>query len=361
MLEDPDCKPAPIKPANKYNTVLVFGEGPLKPVLIGEELSLLQKTLWPLDHHKSAAELDFHVMQNPQHLSQLEQIMTDKLLSQSEKMKLVKDLRKKWQWIGWYTVKKWGRHNAMAAGNLLLHGKTEKVILSGGRTFPKWYKLATDQYEHWPSEAEMMADIIIQYYGSLYYKKFGKHIEDTLCIENKSTNTLENFAFTLKAHPHLLSKKTKIGLLSAGHHLRRISILAERFSLSKEIYDTQSAQEVIVSQDTASISAEEKALCSRHEELFIRALTKPQYLTYWLGYIPLAENPIILQNTLNLLKKPAWKRSTILACKQVKIEFEEMLHANFSRMLYNEPQLYHTITSKLKQLRKPAYRTFPLS
>ena len=174
MLEDPDCKPATVKPAKKYNTVLVFGEGPLKPVLIDEELSLLQKTLWTLDHHKSATELDFHVMQNPQHLSQLEKIMTDKLLSQSEKMTLVKELRKKWQWIGWYTVKKWGRHNAMAAGNLLLHGKTEKIILSGGRTFPKWHKLATDQYNQWPSEAEMMADIIIQYYGSLYQKKIRK-------------------------------------------------------------------------------------------------------------------------------------------------------------------------------------------
>ena len=359
MLEDPDCKPATVKPAKKYNTVLVFGEGPLKPVLIDEELSLLQKTLWTLDHHKSATELDFHVMQNPQHLSQLEKIMTDKLLSQSEKMTLVKELRKKWQWIGWYTVKKWGRHNAMAAGNLLLHGKTEKIILSGGRTFPKWHKLATDQYNQWPSEAEMMADIIIQYYGSLYQKKFGKNIEEVLYIENKSTNTLENFAFTLKAHPHLLLKKTRVGLLSAGHHLRRISILAERFSLSKDIYDTQSAQDVIPSKDTSMITEEEKKQCFLHEDLYVKALTKPQYLTYWLGYIPLAESAVVLQNAINMLKTSEWKATAELTFKRISLPFESLLRCNFTTLEKTKPTQYRLFKSKIEKLREPGYRAIP--
>ena len=359
MLEDPDCKPSTVKPAKKYNTVLVFGEGPLKPVLIDEELSLLQKTLWTLDHHKSATELDFHVMQNPQHLSQLEKIMTDKLLSQSEKMTLVKELRKKWQWIGWYTVKKWGRHNAMAAGNLLLHGKTEKIILSGGRTFPKWHKLATDQYNQWPSEAEMMADIIIQYYGSLYQKKFGKNIEEVLYIENKSTNTLENFAFTLKAHPHLLLKKTRVGLLSAGHHLRRISILAERFSLSKDIYDTQSAQDVIPSKDTSMITEEEKKQCFLHEDLYVKALTKPQYLTYWLGYIPLAESPIILQNAINMLKTPDWKVSAEKVFEQLGMSFRSLESTSLPAIFQTKTSLYKEIADKIGKLRNPGLRVMP--
>lgn len=211
----------------------------------------------------------------------------------------------------------------------------------------------------WPSEAEMMADIVIQYYGSLYKKKFGRNIEEVLYIENKSTNTLENFAFTLKAHPQLLSKKTKVGLLSAGHHLRRISILAERFSLSREIYDTQSAQEVIESKDTLTITDEEKKQNIQHENLFVQALTKPQYLTYWLGYIPLAESAIILQNAINLLKGPEWKVSAEKVFHQIGMNFHSLEHADLHAISKTHANLYRDITNKIGKLRNPGLRVMP--
>ncbi len=359
MLEDPDCNPATITPVKKYNTVIVFGEGPLKPVLLDEELTLKQKEAWIMRENDSKRETDFHLMQHPQQLASLVEIVEDKQASNAEKEARIRELRKKWQWIGWYTVKKWGRQNALAAGNLLLHAKTDKVILSGGKTFPKWHKLTDGLLEHWPSEAEMMADIVIQYYGSLYKKKFGRSIEEALHIENKSTNTLENFAYTLRAHPYLLSKKTKVGLLSAGHHLRRISILAERFSMTRDIYATQSAQEIVDTKETLLITEDEKKQCYQHEELFVQALVKPQYLTYWLGYIPLADNPVILQNALNMLKAPEWKESAIKTFEKIGIQFSEYLALNIIALSQQKPSQYSDFSNKLKKLKEPTYRVIP--
>ncbi len=349
--------PVTKKSLHRYNAVIVFGQGPLKPILLEEELTAKQRIIWNTHSLNEKSDPDFHVMQNPHELSRMHSIFNNKEYSDAEKISYITALRRTWQWTGWYATKKWGRQNALAAGSLLLNNKTDTVILSGGKTIPAWH--AKENIAGWPTEAEMMADIIVQHYGSLYEKKFGSRISDRIFLENKSTNTLENFAYTIKSHPHLLSNKTKVGLLSVGHHLRRISILAERFSLTKEIYETQAAQDIVDTTQVQDVSKDIKNQFYHTEELCIQALVKPQYLTYWLGYIPLADNPVILQNALNMLNAPEWKESAIQTFEKIGMQFMNLLQYNISDIYQRKPSEYNVLKSKIGKLREPGYRAIP--
>jgi hypothetical protein len=125
----------------KFNIVIVFGQGPVKPVLLPDELTKEQKRLWqefktdPL--HK--IEPDFRVVEGV-YLKELQEIDERNDLSQEQKNKLKEEKRKEWQQVGRFGLNRWGRENALAAGLALYLGITDKLILSGGRTIPDWYK-----------------------------------------------------------------------------------------------------------------------------------------------------------------------------------------------------------------------------
>ncbi len=78
-------------------------------------------------------------------------------------------------------------------------------------------------------------------------------IDDAVLIEDAAMNTLENISFVLNKYPYLLEKETKVGYLSARHHLRRIKLLATVFSMQcEEENQLLEAQELIQQSQTYS-------------------------------------------------------------------------------------------------------------
>ena len=182
---------------NKFERLIVFGQGPVKPVLLENELTIDQKTEWQNFKKDSLhnKEPNFRVVEGSVYLSQLEDIDKRVDLKNNEKKQLKELKRQEWQRLGRFALNRWGRENALAAGLSLYLGITDKVILSGGQTIPDWAKsfLPPERLQSWPSEAKLMKDIIVRRFGDMYFKKHGKSIEAVLDIEDGSTNTLLNF------------------------------------------------------------------------------------------------------------------------------------------------------------------------
>ncbi|HZE87674.1 MAG TPA: YdcF family protein [Methylomirabilota bacterium] len=353
-----------------FDTVIVFGQGPIKPILLVEELTYKQQQALALYNQDSLnnPEPDFWLMQQPRYLSQLLKIEQDKTLSRSEKKSLKEQTVQKWQHIGWFALKRMGRQNGLAAGYALYKGLTKEVIVSGGRTISPSARnyLPKERLNNWPSEAELMAEIIKTYYGDLYQKKFGKHISEVIKIENASTNTLENFVYTINAYPQLLSHTVKIGFISAGHHMRRIRLLAKIFDIPlPEKYELP-AQELlkhadeIANEEIIDVSnCADVKLQSTREERWIRGLNDPQYITYWLGYIAEVKQQCVLQKTLDRLQDTVWEKAAASACKKVGISLEEFSGENIAQLAKNKPEKYASFVRALQQLKKPEYRTLP--
>ena len=164
----------------KFEKLIVFGQGPVKPVLLYEELTPDQNKEWeefkkdPL-HNK---EPDFRVIEGDAYLSSFVDIDKRPDLNTEEKTKLKELKRQEWQNMGRFALNRWGRENAIAAGLALFLGNTNKVIFSGGQTIPDWAKksLPTERLQNWPSEAKLMKDIIVRRFGNLYFQKYRKSI-----------------------------------------------------------------------------------------------------------------------------------------------------------------------------------------
>ncbi len=355
-----------------FDTVIVFGEGPIKPILLPEELTPQQfreMDLFNSDPLKYP-EPNFWLMQQPRNLAQLKKIDEQKGLTIEEKKELKEKEIQKWQHKGWYALKRMGRQNALAAGLALYKGMTKEVIVSGGRTISPWAKthLPKERVGNWPSEAELMAEVIKSSYGVLYEKKYGRPIADAIKIENAATNTLENFAFSVNAYPKLLSKEYKIGFLSAGHHLKRLKLLAKIFGMHLGEKYGLSSQELLKDADT--ITADDiidehncndiKDQCSR-EERWIKALSDPEYISYWLGYVAEVKNLYVLQKAIDRLEDLAWKEAAAVALKQIKVDVEEIVGANLETLAKTNPQKYVWLISALKQLKDPSHRAIPPS
>ncbi len=109
--------------------------------------------------------------------------------------------------------------NVCAAGELYLLGATKKIILSGGHTFGDIN----------PSEARVMADILIQKY---------KIPEKDIILEDQSKNTLDNIAFSLNIiddnNPNEFNKSI-IGVIGPDIQLGRIRILAQLLGVPQSI------------------------------------------------------------------------------------------------------------------------------
>ncbi len=168
-----------ITPArSRFDSVIVFGQGPVKPVLLRDEITDEQYRAWELyrqDPHVNK-EPDFWLIQQPKLLSQLVKINLEEKITAGEKIQLTELKRQEWQRIGWFAMKAMGRQNALAAGYALYKGITRQIIFTGGKTMDPSVKSRISQarIQGWPSEAELMRDIVISHYGDLYEKKYGK-------------------------------------------------------------------------------------------------------------------------------------------------------------------------------------------
>jgi len=321
--------------------------------------------------------------------------------------------REKWQRIGRFGLNRWGRENALAAGLALYLGITDKVILSGGRTIPEWYKnilrekfiaqnpdILQDEVEshfqqwlntYWPSEAELMKDIIVQRFGKMYQDRYGKSIEEAILIENESTNTLLNFANSINKNPDLLNQNKKIGFLATDFHMRRTLFLAKLFSLIdlpveeiaseakrilaqltnvfviddenepaiksqtilKKRAEIRGKQTYIKIQDWLLNLDENPDLQARvkGEQRWTKGLTDPQFLAYYACYFGEFNKQEVLkplQKFLKLLSQPEWLEQARKIFNQHGLNFDE-----FSEIDINEnPEKLEKLIQALKSIKR---------
>src|SRR5581483_815194 len=186
----------------RFDTIIVFGQGPVKEIKPKNKLTEEERGAWEKfkKNPRGTEDLDFYAVES----------------------KNPKDLEK-YQHLGRFALKRLGRFNALAAGYALVRGQTRELILSGGHTQNKqtrearepklieFYKengqekkiedyanlsqaqknLMLDDFAakvvNWPSEAELMKDVIVRRYAEEYKKKFGRDISEVIKLEDRAT------------------------------------------------------------------------------------------------------------------------------------------------------------------------------
>lgn len=115
----------------------------------------------------------------------------------------------------------WMKFIAYSAGEIYKQGLCGKIVLTGGKTGG----------EGFPSEAELMKEELIKRY---------KVPEDSIIIEDKATNTLQNFALSINGIDSAITDQTSFGVLAADFHTERVALLAKMFGLNpKELYSAE--------------------------------------------------------------------------------------------------------------------------
>lgn len=294
-----------------------------------------------------------------------------------------------WQKLGRFALNRWGMQNALATGYALVSRYSEKAILSGGETKPDWAKgiLSPQRLEIMGSEAEQMKDISVITFEEAYRRTHdGRSIEEALILEDRSTNTLENFAKTVNLNPEFLDSQSTGGL-AAGFHAKRTERIAYLFIGNEEI-KSDSAQGLLQERldrknerrrdiDTVDIKTgdvkpvgnnvtymkiidwmtdpENKDANTRsaNEAAFEVALHDPEMLTNWLGYIGFVDNPRVLQLTVERLSSdPEYVSQDTEAFSLAGLDFSELAQRDIRSL--PQSQLIE-ITDKLKILMTPEY------
>lgn len=362
---------------------IVFGEGPVKPVLLPEELTSAQREIWttfkqnPLIH----AEPDFRVIEGKAYLSSLAAIDARKDIDDSDKSSRKHQLRSSWQRSGRLALKRMGRQTALAAGTALVEGLTQRVVLTGGRTGVARPDFAPDV---WPSEAELMADIIRRTFGRSYYRIHKEPIDSVIGIEPDARNTLENVVLSINRFPELVEAEQRIGLLTADQHLARCALIAEMFSMQVAPDGKLSAQSILHSRANEiahrpcreryqQIEAYMTDLAHntwlqdivKGEHRFINGLTEDRYISYWFGYVFMLNDPRIIQIIVNrTLSYPDKMPALTDVLNKVGMTLEDIEEVDFARLAATDYQLYLETKAKLAELTRhrampPEVKTLP--
>lgn len=357
-----------------FDTVIVFGQGPVKPVLLEGELSPEQLGKWQAykEDPTHSPEPDFWLMQQPRYLAELEKVNTNIDLNEEERAKAEELIRQRWQRMGWFAMKHWCRQNALAAGLALYKGLTKRIILSGGRTIRAKVKkiLPSERFENWPSEAELMADVIRSTYGDLYLKKYRESIDARICIEDSSTNTLENFACTVNKYPELLVADAQVGFLAVEHHLDRVAMFGKLFSINGDKLCAQKMLKAMKvdtdldgNKNQEYIEATERFVEDQsivtQEKRWRKGVMEPEYLTYWLGYVAMAKHPCILQNVMQRFKDPYWHAHGEKAFAKVGLRLSDYKERDMIELAKTDAVTFSSLTQKLQKLKQPEYRAYP--
>lgn len=336
----------------QLDTIIVFGNGPVKPLLLPEQMTEEQRVVWEQfkQNPLKSTEPDFRILEG-------------EFGSTQESPEQRQD---RWQHTGRFGLNRWGRQGALAAGLTLYLGATKKLILSGGKTMPGWAKdvLTQEQINNWPSEAELMKDIIVRRFGDLYQKQYGVPIEERIIVEDKSTETTENFAYSVNKYPELAGQE-KVGLLGADYHVRRIAVLAHIFSIWEAPRGQYSAQELLRERaeirDDGYYKEMQKYLRDALDNPDLRrrlegehrwegALADEAYLGYWIGSLSKIQNPEMIQRVLTALSDPAWKAHAAKVFTQVGLDFEHFLEEDLLKLQDEKPEKYNELIDGLKVL-----------
>lgn len=365
----PPVKEATQSPESKKSVdlLIVLGQGPVKPLLREQDLDSQMKQRWeafkadPLHN----TEPDFRVLEGDTYLNQL------KGLEESQ----IQANLSEWQKLGRFGLNRWGRQNALSGGYALLSGWTDRVLLSGGKTIPAWAKekLPPERLADWPSEAQLMADIIRRRFGTTYQEIYGKPIDSVIIIEDRSTNTLENFANSINSDQgqDILNGMKNTGVLAANFHVPRGEDIAYLFAPGGNFEQGSSAQQVL----STRIEGRNKQTYERilnwmsdprnqdlraregMEKVWTGALNDPELLTYWLGYIGVVEDPRVLQSTVQRLNSdPTWRSQAVNAFNKVGLDFNTLASTELTKMDLTQ---FRQIADKLKILSTKEYRAMP--
>jgi len=358
-----------VKEAKKsVDLLIVLGQGPVKPLLREEDLDPQMRERWesfktdPLH----STEPDFRVVEGDVYLSQLDG------LDQAQ----VNARLAEWQRLGRFGLNRWGRQNALSAGYALVSGYTDRVLLSGGKTMPAWAKerLPQERLDTWPSEAELMADIIKRKFGPMYQELYGKSIDSVIITEDQSTNTLTNFARSINSAEgqEILDGMIKAGVLAANFHVPRGEDIATLFApgvslekgvpaqdlLSERVMETKNGEVYSKILDWMS-DPQNPDLRARGsmEEVWSKGLNDPEFLAYWLGYVGMVKDPRVLQATVQGLNvDPLRRAQAVEVFKIAGLDYNGLIGLDLTQMPQAE---FKAIADKLTILATAGYRKMP--
>lgn len=243
-----------------------FGQGPIKPVLLFEELNPAQQQEWEAfsQNRLHSKEPEFTVIPkvDREHIdsirAKIESAQKDPALTPEEKQQLkqtyelqIKTYRDKLQHNPRLALHRYGRLVSYSTGAALAEGLTDTIILTGGRTIPGWAKpdgqnpVSADRTETWPSEAELMKQLIIGRFGREYKKRTGKDIEEAIHIEDRSPTSIHNLDYTFDRYKNLLSNAQNINLATTDVHMKRVMAIAQ-FMLEDPISHTPAGAQTLL-------------------------------------------------------------------------------------------------------------------
>jgi hypothetical protein len=348
---------------------LAFGQGPIKPVLLPDELTTQQREEWQLfknrqykdpqtgeikstANHYELKEPEFRVIESESYLKQLQDA------SEQERQRL----RVHWQHESRFALHRYGRMVALATGAALASGKVDTVILCGGRTIPGWAKaegtpLSLDQLQSWPSEASLMKQLIIQ--------RFGKKYESRIKLEESSPTTIHNVALAVKEHGNLFDSAEDIVTITTDAHVTRAATITslmtdgdthvshypsetelEKRALAhgKEVYENM--LDFFHNPTTNYVAA----LREQKEELLTDELTDLRVQTIWemTGRVL----PDLHDTIVRIVKKDSpWKEAAKPIFTEYGLDIEDKITGlRLVHLRSEKPQTYEELSKKIRQL-----------
>lgn len=283
----------------KYDAVIVFGEGPVRRVFFSDQWDKIRTLYTPeqIQRWEESADMgEFKKLQDPRekiawletkgprtkkepdftvvdinphgpsestpgidinpYFERMKKIEAEGNPERREEMR--EEFRGELENMARHAYKRYGELNALAAGLLLYTGKTDKIILSGGRT------ISQDKIQQglgFPSESELMRDLIIRIYGRKMYERDKPRVDyeeykksvfmQYSVIEDSATNTIDNIIIirSINHTPGIFfntEKTPEIGLLGNNHQVERTVILLNLFTDNEKGARAISAQKDVL-------------------------------------------------------------------------------------------------------------------
>jgi hypothetical protein len=206
-------------------------------------------------------------------------------------------------------------------------------------------------------------------FGDLYQRRYGRKMSSRVVVEDRSANTLENFANVINANPGLMGLES-VGLLSADFHVRRVTALAQIFGVNLG-RGCQFSSSVLLG-ERAELSGRKKYAVAEdylinplynadlrdrlHVELCCESgLYGENNISYWLGYLGDIENPAIIQQVFHELAHARGYEPTERLLGEVGIAFSRYAGAGLDRFTED----HKVLTDALKRLKVKPYREVP--
>ena len=367
----------------QYDAVIVFGEGPVKRIFFSDEKERIDKLYKPeqIDRFKKAynstplpdlkgEELRIWLEANGPRT----QPDPDYVVKDIEKYgpfvdaKQREKVRGELESIARHSYKRYGELNALAAGLVLYTGKTDRLILSGGRTIPE------DKIKQglgFPSEAELIRDLIVRNFGQKMYERdkpnlpkdmtYKQYLTDKengilkyFVIEDSATNTIDNIVRSINHDPTTFfnPKKTyEIGLLGNDHQVQRTTTLLNLFTGNeKGAYPISAQNDVLkpfaeirnragkkgffpellryMTDEPTNIDLQEK---TKGEAIGREKLENPEDIFWWLGYIGHSDVPEVFQAVMKKLKDPKWQPYAKKGFELLGLDFDNFSRVDFAK------------------------------